>query len=118
MVSLGIMRVLKRSYYTRYYNDEGKCIRTEWTDGDVWTYDLDDPLVTKIQTQHGVRIWHRDGVKHRVDGPAIIYNKNLPDIDWYIHGRMLTFDEWIDAITRLCGKEHATKMKLKWAAHA
>ena len=112
------MQEVKKAYFTKYYNEEGKPIRTEWVDGEIWTYDLNDPLVIKIQKPHGMMEWHRDGIKHRTDGPAIIYNKNLPDIDWYIHGRMLTIDEWIDAITRLCGKEHAMKMKLKWAAHA
>lgn len=46
------------------------------------SYNDEPSIVWKVGTKH----WHRDGMLHRIDGPAIIF-KNYSD--WYYNGEYI-----------------------------
>jgi hypothetical protein len=49
---------------------------------------------------------------HRTDGPAVEYTDGTKV--WYLHGRYYTFDQWLEANTKLSDQQRVM-FKLEWA---
>jgi hypothetical protein len=55
-----------------------------------------------IEYADGDKAWCLNDLLHRTDGPAIEY----ADGDkWYLHGKRLTFDQWLDRSTGLTAQQ-------------
>ena len=63
-----------------------------------------------------------DGLRHRDDGPAIIYHAgdHEGDIEWWWHGRAYFFDDWCNAskaseeLITLLKLQYVEKLKYNW----
>lgn len=58
----------------------------------------------------GTKIWWKNGIRHREDGPAVEYTNG--DIEWYLYGRRYSFDVWCAKM--YISSEEKTLLMLKY----
>jgi hypothetical protein len=56
-----------------------------------------------IESANGNKIWFYRGHRHRIDGPAVEWADG--DKYWYLHGKLSSFNEWLEANTELTDEE-------------
>ena len=75
--------------------------RIEWRNKDGLAHRLDGPA---IEWGNGTREWHINGKRHRLDGPAVKYLSG--DSFWYQNGRLHRLDgpaaEYDNGFLRWC----------------
>lgn len=57
---------------------------------------LDGPA---IEWESGTKYWYKDGLKHREDGPAIEFNNG--EKHYYLGGRLLPLEQWESEVKQL-----------------
>jgi hypothetical protein len=61
----------------------------------------------------GMQAWYRNDLLHREDGPAVIYPGGT--CTWWFNGRCHPFSEWFKLID--CDDKTKTMLVLKWGGH-
>ena len=88
----------------RYYNSVGQLHRdggpaAVFADNTKQWYQrgvLDRTDGPAIEYVDGTKVWYRNGLLHRPDGPAVEWADG--NKFWYISGRMMTEEEFIQAV--------------------
>jgi len=53
-----------------------------------------------VELSCGVSEWYKDGCRHRLDGPAVVYTNPADEDEYWIEGRYLTKEEFLDYLSK------------------